>query len=100
VGCAPWCVQDIARTVLPSEQPRHRLDAGTFATMGVGLGYAIAAQIAAVQRAAPGHAPQRVVAVLGDSAFGFSAMELETAARYALPIIVIIINNNGLPFDV
>lgn len=37
-----------------------------------------------------------VVAVVGDSAFGFSAMELETATRYNLPLIVIILNNNGI----
>lgn len=52
---------------------RLRLDAGTWGTMGVGLGYAIAA--AAVR---PG---RLVVAVEGDSAFGFSGMEVETIVR-------------------
>jgi len=42
------------------------------------------------------HPDRRVVCVEGDSAFGFSGMELETACRYKLPIIFIIINNNGI----
>jgi 2-hydroxyacyl-CoA lyase 1 len=79
---------DIGRTVLPNFEPRHRLDAGSFGTMGVGLGFAIAA--AAV------HPDKKVVAVEGDSAFGFSGMEIETACRYALPITFIVINNNGI----
>ncbi|KAA0239254.1 oxalyl-CoA decarboxylase [bacterium] len=79
---------DIGRTVLPNFHPRHRLDAGTFGTMGVGLGFAIAA--AAV------HPEKKVVAVEGDSAFGFSGMEVEVACRYGLPITFIIVNNNGI----
>jgi 2-hydroxyacyl-CoA lyase 1 len=79
---------DIGRTVLPNFEPRHRLDAGSFGTMGVGLAFAIAAQ--AVN---PG---KRVVAVEGDSAFGFSGMEVEVACRYAMPITFIILNNNGI----
>ncbi len=79
---------DIGRQVLPNFEPRHRLDAGSFGTMGVGLGFAIAA--AAV------HPGKKVVAVEGDSAFGFSGMEVETACRYALPITFIVINNNGI----
>ncbi len=79
---------DIGRTQLPNEEPRTRLDAGTHGTMGVGLGYAIAA--ACVDPDRP------VVAVEGDSAFGFSGMELETAARYGLPITVVVLNNGGI----
>ncbi len=79
---------DIGRTQLPNDEPRTRLDAGTQGTMGVGLGYAIAA--AAVNPGRP------VVAVEGDSAFGFSAMELETAARHSLPITVVVLNNGGI----
>jgi len=79
---------DIGRMMLPTYFARHRLDAGTFATMGLGLGYAIAAKV---------NEPKRpVVAVLGDSAFGFYATEIETAARYQLPIVVVVINNNGI----
>ncbi|GAB4333402.1 MAG: oxalyl-CoA decarboxylase [Dehalococcoidia bacterium] len=79
---------DIGRTVLNNYLPRHRLDAGSFGTMGVGLGQAIAA--AAV------HPDKKIICVEGDSAFGFSGMEVETACRYRLPITFIIINNNGI----
>ncbi|KAJ3211997.1 2-hydroxyacyl-CoA lyase 1, partial [Clydaea vesicula] len=78
---------DIGRTILDQHLPRSRLDAGTFGTMGVGLGFAIAAQV---------YEPDRVVCCIeGDSAFGFSGMELETACRAKLPILFIIINNNA-----
>ena len=79
---------DIGRTVLPNFLPRHRLDAGSFGTMGVGLSFAIAAQAV--------HPDKRVVAVEGDSAFGFSGMEVEVACRYSMPITFIILNNNGI----
>ncbi|KAL2804306.1 2-hydroxyacyl-CoA lyase 1 isoform d [Daubentonia madagascariensis] len=83
---------DIGRTVLQNYLPRHRLDAGTFGTMGIGLGFAIAAAILAKDRS-PG---QRVICVEGDSAFGFSGMEVETICRYNLPIIILVVNNNGI----
>ena len=79
---------DIGRTVLDNYFPRHRLDAGTFGTMGVGLGQAIAAAVV--------HPEKKVVAVEGDSAFGFSGMEVEVACRYGLPITFVIVNNNGI----
>jgi len=79
---------DIGRTILPNFEPRHRLDAGSFGTMGVGLAFAIAAQAV--------HPGKRVVAVEGDSAFGFSGMEVEVACRYGMPITFIILNNNGI----
>ncbi|XP_052435059.1 2-hydroxyacyl-CoA lyase 1 [Carassius gibelio] len=83
---------DIGRTMLLNYLPRHRLDAGTFGTMGVGPGFAIAAAVLEqTQKSA-----QRVVCVEGDSAFGFSGMEVETMCRYKLPIIIIVINNNGI----
>ncbi|XP_045575131.1 2-hydroxyacyl-CoA lyase 1 isoform X2 [Salmo salar] len=83
---------DIGRTMLNNYLPRHRLDAGTFGTMGVGLGFAIAA--ATVQRNQ--NTSQRVVCVEGDSAFGFSGMEVETMCRYKLPVVIIVVNNNGI----
>nr|XP_002716230.4 2-hydroxyacyl-CoA lyase 1 [Oryctolagus cuniculus] len=83
---------DIGRTVLQNYLPRHRLDAGTFGTMGVGLGFAIAAALVAKDRN-PG---QRVICVEGDSAFGFSGMEVETICRYNLPIVILVVNNNGI----
>lgn len=68
---------DTSRSILNHSQPRHRLDAGTFGTMGVGSGFAIAAAIYTRD-----HAPnKRVVCIQGDSAFGFGGMELETAYR-------------------
>jgi 2-hydroxyacyl-CoA lyase 1 len=79
---------DIGRTVLQSFAPRHRLDAGTFGTMGVGLAFALAAAVV--------HPDKKVVAVEGDSAFGFSGMEVEVACRYRLPITFIVVNNNGI----
>ncbi|CAL8291081.1 unnamed protein product [Merluccius merluccius] len=83
---------DIGRSMLLNSLPRHRLDAGTFGTMGVGLGFAIAA--AALERGqGTGH---RVVCIEGDSAFGFSGMEVETMCRYKLPVVIIVVNNNGI----
>ncbi|KAJ9701379.1 hypothetical protein PVL29_006643 [Vitis rotundifolia] len=79
---------DVGRSVLIQTEPRTRLDAGTWGTMGVGLGYCIAAAVASPDRL--------VVAVEGDSGFGFSAMEVETLVRYQLPVVVIVFNNGGV----
>jgi 2-hydroxyacyl-CoA lyase 1 len=79
---------DIGRTQMPNFLPRHRLDAATWGTMGVGLGQAIAAAVSN-----PG---KKIINVQGDSAFGFAGMEIETACRYKLNITTIIINNNGI----
>ena len=68
-------------------EPRKRLDVGTWGVMGIGMGYAIAA---AVETGKP------VLAVEGDSAFGFSGMEVETICRYNLPVCVVVFNNNGI----
>src|SRR6201993_992840 len=78
---------DLARNVIDMELPRHRLDTGTWGVMGIGMGYAIAA---AVETGDP------VVAIEGDSAFGFSGMEVETICRYRLPVTVVILNNGGV----
>jgi len=78
---------DLARNTIGMQVPRHRLDSGTWGVMGIGLGYAIAA---AVETGDP------VVAIEGDSAFGFSGMELETICRYQLPVITVILNNGGV----
>nr|XP_049705427.1 2-hydroxyacyl-CoA lyase 1 isoform X2 [Helicoverpa armigera] len=83
---------DIGRGLLLNNKPRHRLDAGTFGTMGVGPGFAIAAAMWC-RDYAPG---KRVICVEGDSAFGFSGMEIETMFRYKLPVIIVIVNNNGI----
>jgi oxalyl-CoA decarboxylase len=78
---------DIARNVIDMHVPRHRLDSGTWGVMGIGMGYAIAA---AVESGAP------VVAIEGDSAFGFSGIEIETICRYQLPVVTVIMNNGGV----
>jgi oxalyl-CoA decarboxylase len=78
---------DLARGVIDMHQPRKRLDVGTWGVMGIGMGTAIAA---AVETGKP------VLAVEGDSAFGFSGMEVETICRYNLPICIVIFNNNGI----
>ncbi|XP_075165676.1 2-hydroxyacyl-CoA lyase [Haematobia irritans] len=83
---------DIGRSMLLNTLPRHRLDAGTFGTMGVGPGFAIAAALFCRDRF-PG---KRVICVEGDSAFGFSGMEIETMVRYNLPVTIVIVNNNGI----
>ncbi|KAE9413705.1 hypothetical protein Angca_007828 [Angiostrongylus cantonensis] len=83
---------DIGRTMMPSVLPRRRLDAGTFGTMGVGQGYALAAALYCRD-----HSPAtKVLVVQGDSAFGFSAMEIETIARYKLPVVTVVLNNSGI----
>ncbi|MDQ2989674.1 MAG: thiamine pyrophosphate-dependent enzyme, partial [Pseudomonadota bacterium] len=73
--------------VIDMYEPRKRLDSGTWGVMGIGMGYAIGA---AVTTGKP------VVALEGDSAFGFSGMEVETICRYNLPVTVVIFNNNGV----
>ncbi|CCE90681.1 putative indolepyruvate decarboxylase family protein TDEL_0B05520 [Torulaspora delbrueckii] len=79
---------DQARISFPTDYPKHRLDAGTNATMGIGLGYAIAAKIARPDKS--------IVLLQGDSAFGFSAMEIETAVRNRLGLVIIVMNNSGI----
>jgi oxalyl-CoA decarboxylase len=78
---------DLARGVIDMYQPRKRLDVGTWGVMGIGMGFAIAA---AIETGKP------VLAVEGDSAFGFSGMEVETICRYNLPVCVVIFNNDGI----
>ena len=78
---------DIGRNLIGKQKPRHRLDTGTWGVMGVGLGYAISA---AVETGKP------VIALEGDSAFGFDGMEMETICRYHLPITIVIVNNGGI----
>jgi oxalyl-CoA decarboxylase len=78
---------DLTRNVIDMELPRHRLDTGTWGVMGIGMGYSIAAAV---------ETGQPVVAIEGDSAFGFSGMEIETICRYRLPITVVILNNGGV----
>jgi oxalyl-CoA decarboxylase len=78
---------DLARGIIDMYQPRKRLDVGTWGIMGIGMGFAVAA---AIETGKP------VLAVEGDSAFGFSGMEVETICRYNLPVCIVVFNNNGI----
>ncbi|MAW55136.1 MAG: oxalyl-CoA decarboxylase [Rhodospirillaceae bacterium] len=79
---------DIGRTQLPNANPRLRLDAGSYGTMGIGMGFAIAAAVV--------HPERPIVSVSGDSAIGFSGMEIETACRLGLPVKIVVLNNGGI----
>jgi len=78
---------DLTRGIIDMYQPRKRLDVGTWGVMGIGMGYAIGATI---------ETRKPVLAIEGDSAFGFSGMEIETICRYNLPVCVVIFNNDGI----
>jgi oxalyl-CoA decarboxylase len=78
---------DLARGIIDMYKPRKRIDVGTWGIMGIGMGYCIAA---AIETGKP------VLAVEGDSAFGFSGMEIETICRYNLPVCIVVFNNDGI----
>ena len=78
---------DFTRSIVDMYKPRKRLDVGTWGIMGIGMGFSVGA---AVVTGKP------VIAVEGDSAFGFSGMEVETICRYNLPVCVVVMNNNGV----
>ncbi|MFC5428246.1 oxalyl-CoA decarboxylase [Paraburkholderia denitrificans] len=78
---------DYARSIIDMYEPRKRFDSGTWGIMGIGMGFAIGAAVTS---------RTQVVAIEGDSAFGFSGMELETICRYNLPVCTIVFNNNGV----
>ena len=79
---------DIGRTQLPNFNPRSRLDAGSYGTMGVGLGFVVAACVV--------HPDKPIIHVSGDSAIGFSGMEMETLCRYGMPAKIVVFNNGGI----
>ena len=78
---------DFARSIINMYEPRKRIDVGTWGIMGIGMGAAVAA---AIETGKP------VLAIEGDSAFGFSGMEVETICRYNLPVCIVVFNNNGI----
>jgi oxalyl-CoA decarboxylase len=78
---------DFTRSIVDMYKPRKRIDVGTWGVMGIGMGFAVAAAV---------ESGQPVIAVEGDSAFGFSGMEVETICRYNLPVCIVIFNNNGV----
>ena len=78
---------DFTRSIVDMYKPRKRLDVGTWGIMGIGMGFAVAAAV---------ETGESVIAIEGDSAFGFSGMEVETICRYNLPVCVVVFNNNGV----
>ena len=78
---------DFTRSIVDMYKPRKRLDVGTWGVMGIGMGFAVSAAVVG---------KQQVLAIEGDSAFGFSGMEVETICRYNLPVCIVIMNNNGV----
>jgi oxalyl-CoA decarboxylase len=78
---------DFTRSIVDMYKPRKRLDVGTWGIMGIGMGFSVAAAVVS---------GQQVIAIEGDSAFGFSGMEVETICRYNLPVCVVVFNNNGV----
>ena len=78
---------DFTRSIVDMYKPRKRLDVGTWGIMGIGMGFAVAAAV---------ETGEQVIAIEGDSAFGFSGMEVETICRYNLPVCVVVMNNNGV----
>ncbi|MBL8376343.1 MAG: oxalyl-CoA decarboxylase [Burkholderiales bacterium] len=78
---------DFTRSIVDMMKPRKRLDVGTWGVMGIGMGFAVAAAVVS---------GEQVIAIEGDSAFGFSGMEVETICRYNLPVCVVVMNNNGV----
>ncbi|HEX4522553.1 MAG TPA: oxalyl-CoA decarboxylase [Casimicrobiaceae bacterium] len=78
---------DFTRSIVDMYKPRKRLDVGTWGVMGIGMGFSVAAAVVS---------GEQVIAIEGDSAFGFSGMECETICRYDLPVCVVILNNNGV----
>ena len=78
---------DFTRSIVDMHKPRKRIDVGTWGIMGIGMGYCVAAAV---------ETGQQVIAIEGDSAFGFSGMEVETICRYDLPVCVVVLNNNGV----
>jgi oxalyl-CoA decarboxylase len=78
---------DFTRSIVDMYQPRKRLDVGTWGIMGIGMGFAVAAAVVS---------KGQVIAIEGDSAFGFSGIEVETICRYRLPVCIVVFNNNGV----
>ena len=78
---------DDTRDTVDMALPRHRIDCATWAIMGMGMGSTIGAAVAT---------GKSVVAIEGDSAFGFSGMDFSTICRYKLPCTVVIFNNGGI----
>ena len=84
-------ILNYGRQSMPTFAPGHRLNSGPFGTMGVGLPFGIGAKIAKPDT--------QVIVVHGDGSFGLNAMELDTAVRHNIPILVVISLNGGWTAD-
>ena len=84
-------ILNYGRQSIPTFTPGHRLNSGPFGTMGVGLPFAVGA------KAAKPNVP--VICLHGDGSFGQNAMELDTAVRHKLPLLVVISLNGGWTAD-
>jgi thiamine pyrophosphate-dependent acetolactate synthase large subunit-like protein len=76
-----------AQQVLPAYVPASRFTPGSNGCLGVGIPFGIGAKLA--------HPDRLVVVICGDTAFGFNAMDLETAVRHGVAVIIIVVNNEG-----
>jgi len=79
------------RQTIPTFSPGHRLNSGPFGTMGVGLPFGVGAKVACPDK--------QVIVVHGDGSMGLNAMELDTAIRHKIPILVVISLNGGWTGD-
>ena len=84
-------VLNFGRQSMQTHSPGHRLNSGPFGTMGVGLPFALGAKLAKPDK--------QVVCLHGDGSFGLNAMELDTAVRHKLPVLVVISLNGGWTAD-
>ena len=84
-------VLNYGRQTMPTFAPGHRLNSGPFGTMGVGLPFGVGAKIAKPDT--------QVIVVHGDGSFGLNAMELDTAVRHRVPILVVVSLNGGWTAD-
>jgi thiamine pyrophosphate-dependent acetolactate synthase large subunit-like protein len=84
-------ILNYGRQSMPTFAPGHRLNSGPFGTMGVGLPFALGAKLAKPD--------VQVICVHGDGSFGLNAMELDTAVRHNLPVLVVISLNGGWTAD-
>ncbi len=76
---------------MPTHEPGHRLNSGPFGTMGVGLPFGLGAKVAKPDT--------QVIVLHGDGSFGLNAMELDTAVRHNIPLLVVISLNGGWTAD-
>src|SRR5947207_2756319 len=84
-------ILNYGRQSMPTYAPGHRLNSGPFGTMGVGLPYGLGAKLAKPDK--------QVIVLHGDGSFGLNALELDTAVRHNIPVLVVISLNGGWTAD-